>query len=307
MTDDVAGVDPESKREEEQVLPDELPESQRNGWDVGDEAREQNSAAEADTPADEESASEEVGREEETSEPVNDEDRVSDKAKTKRTRPGKTQRTIGRLEGQVSALTETVNQLAGQQARPETVTESEPNRRAYAKYEDYLPALTAFNARKAVHEEVDAARRHYAASAKQRQQVEQTRTLFADGMKTHADFAEVVDPSLEISRGMVEAMFGTEHPTDVVYHLGTHREETARISRLPPLTAAAEIGRISATLAATGTPGGSRINSADPSSQEPTELPDPPNTIHGGGAPTKDPGRMSIVEYRAWRMRGGQT
>jgi hypothetical protein len=190
----------------------------------------------------------------------------------------------------------------------------EPGRGDYAKYEDCLAALTASNARKAVHEEVDAASRRYAASARQRKQVEQTETLYDEGLKKYLDFVEVVGrPSLEILHGMVEAMYGTVNPTDVVYHLGTHPQEAGRISRLTPLAAATEIGRISASLAASGgaeaRSSGTRngANSPGPSFRKSTDLPDPPNTIHGGGAPTKDPVKMTNAEYRTWRIRSGQT
>ena len=326
MIDDVAGVDPGS--DEEPRLPDELPASEKNTWGY---ASEDEKAANADKPEDVESdgAEAEARSREETTEPDEggdgagdeEQDGVSDKARPKRNRPGKTQRTIGRLEGQVSALTEAVQQLAGHSVRgtergresiggptrtPTREPVSEPGRGDYAKYEDYLAALTAFNARKAVHEEVDAASRRYAASARQRKQVEQTETLYDEGVKKYPDFVEVVGrPSLEISHGMVEAMYGTVNPTDVVYHLGTHPQEAERISRLTPLAAATEIGRISASLAASGD--AAKSNSAGPSFRKSTELPDPPNTIHGGGAPTKDPVKMTNAEYRAWRMRSGQT
>ena len=301
MTDDVAGVNPDSDIDLEPRLPDE----------IEPEEGEQDVAVDADTPDGEEAKAktEDEPDSDDDSDDGDDKNKGTDTARPRRQRPGRTQREIGRLEGQVSALTETVNRIAGgetqTQQTEQTDSQPAPKREDYDDYDEFLDAHTTHTAKQAVREEIDRASKQHAKTASQRQEHEQIRTLYSEGTEKHTDFADVVgDQSLSITPEMVNIIFATENRADVAYHLGTNPDEARRIADLKPIQAAVEIGRISATLAVSSDAddGGDK----DPPARKSTDLPDPPSTLRGGGVPTKDPAKMNNTEYRAWRERVGQ-
>lgn len=108
------------------------------------------------------------------------------------------------------------------------------------------------------------------------------------------DFKQVAyNPSLSITADMAETIRASEQGPDVLYHLGSNPAEAARISALPPLLQAKEIGRIEAALAAS--PPVKRTTSAPP--------PISPVTPTRNGAPaydTTDPRSVSSMSTSEW-------
>ncbi len=118
------------------------------------------------------------------------------------------------------------------------------------------------------------------------------------GRGKYEDFNKVVlDENLRLSESMVEAILFSDNAEDILYYLGKHPEESAKIADLPPMKAASELGKIEAKLTE---------KSAEPSPPEPpkkkvTQAPEPITPVKTTGAIEKDPARMTQREYRAWR------
>lgn len=97
------------------------------------------------------------------------------------------------------------------------------------------------------------------------------------------------DPSAPINQTMAEVLMDSERGPEVAYYLSTHREEGQRIQKMSPLSAAREIGRIEAQLAA-------------PKPKTQTTAPKPVPKVGGGSSrAAKDPDKMSMDEWTAWR------
>lgn len=127
-----------------------------------------------------------------------------------------------------------------------------------------------------------------------RKQLETMQASYAEKrakmIETHPDFVEVAEGDFPVSETMVPPLMMAENGPAVLYYLGQHREESARISGLNPLQQAIEIGKISARL-------------AESPRATPSKLPPPivPVGSRNGAAP-KSPDEMSTEEYAALRL-----
>lgn len=93
------------------------------------------------------------------------------------------------------------------------------------------------------------------------------------------DFDQVAyNPNLRITTAMAQTIQASDSGPDVAYYLGTNPKEADRISRLPPLVQAKEIGKIEAKLA------------SDPPVKKTSSAPAPiaPVTARSVGTPTYD-------------------
>ncbi len=101
--------------------------------------------------------------------------------------------------------------------------------------------------------------------------------LRATGSEKYEDFDEVVfDESVKTTPIMRDAVLSVEDPemqADVAYFLGQNTKETARISRLPPIRQAMEIGKLEAKL----------LKSAP---KRPSAAPKPITPVGGAKTPT---------------------
>jgi hypothetical protein len=128
---------------------------------------------------------------------------------------------------------------------------------------------------------------HEAAVAAHRERV----SKFAE--KTPDYVATVRNPNLNISKTMTEVIIHSEKGPELSYHLGTHPAEAARIARMAPALAAAALGRIEATLGETPPP---------TKPKKPSNAPEPPNPLHGGGAPDINLETCSLNEFLDRRL-----
>lgn len=93
------------------------------------------------------------------------------------------------------------------------------------------------------------------------------------------DFDQVAyNPNLRITTAMAQTIQASDSGPDVAYYLGTNPKEADRISKLPPLVQAKEIGKIEAKLA------------SDPPVKKISSAPAPiaPVTARSVGSPTYD-------------------
>ena len=108
------------------------------------------------------------------------------------------------------------------------------------------------------------------------------------------DFEQVAyNPNLPITTEMAQAIQYSEIGPELAYHLGTNPKEAERISKLPPILQAKEIGKIEAKLA------------ADPPVKKTSSAPAPisPVTARSAGSPafdTTDPRSISSMTTSQW-------
>ena len=176
-----------------------------------------------------------------------------------------------------------------------------PKQDDFETYEEFQAALSAHHAmrmmddrqRKDVEREMEAQQREI--ERVQRQQHEEIAQNWAaqaaDAKTRYADFEQVAF-SAPISDQVAQMVASMDAGADVAYHLGLNPAEAARISRLPPVEAAMELGRIEA-----------RVNAPKPKTV--TQAPDPVSTVRSNGAIDKDPDKMTPEEYDRWRESGG--
>lgn len=111
----------------------------------------------------------------------------------------------------------------------------------------------------------------------------------ADARTRYADYDQVTrNPDLPITEAMVQMMSASDMGPDIAYYLGTNPQEAARIARMQPLEAARQIGLIEARVSL-------------PKAPTQTQAPDPVSPVKPKATASKDPAKMSMAEYKAWR------
>lgn len=116
----------------------------------------------------------------------------------------------------------------------------------------------------------------------------------ADVTPKYEDFHKVaLDPAVPVTPDMAEIIMSSEVGPDVLYHLGSHREIAAQIASLPPAQQAYRLGQIEARLTA-------------PKPRTATSAPQPIKPVGGRSSGEKDPSKMTMAEYAAWRTKGGK-
>jgi hypothetical protein len=193
-----------------------------------------------------------------------------------------------------------------QQPEPATATpvrsaDPEPKVADFGDYDDYVRALTDHRVKMAKAEwETEARQRE--TQAEQKQRMEALQTKMQEGFQRYADFEEITfDPTAtHITPMVVDILADCDAPADVAYYLAKNRVEGVAISRMTPIQAARAIARIEAKIAAAPAPAPTnqprRVSSA----------PAPIAPIGAGPAGgNKDPDKMTMKEYRAWRESQG--
>ena len=115
-----------------------------------------------------------------------------------------------------------------------------------------------------------------------------------DARNRYEDFEQVAyNPNLPVTDVMAQAIQASDVGPDVIYHLGANPKEAHRISRLPPVLQAKEIGKIEAKLA------------SDPPVKRASTAPAPiaPVAPRSSSAPTHDttdPRSMKSMSTSEW-------
>jgi len=112
--------------------------------------------------------------------------------------------------------------------------------------------------------------------------------VFATEHPDYEEAAHNLTSVIGVDPMLAEVLMSSEHGPLVVHHLGTHLDEAVQLAALPPHMRIAQVARIEARLTA-------------PKPKPVTKAPDPVPTVGGGAAATKDPDRMSVGEWLAWR------
>lgn len=172
-----------------------------------------------------------------------------------------------------------------------------PKESDFASYEEYQAALSAHHAMRMMDGRTkQEAEREAQAYQQEMQRVEQARqhevaqgwaAQVSDAKTRYADFEQVAYTA-PISDQVSQMIAGMDAGADVAYQLGLNPAEARRISSLSPMEAAMELGRMEARLSA-------------PQPRTATQAPDPVKPVRPKASTQKDPSKMSISEYRAWR------
>jgi hypothetical protein len=112
------------------------------------------------------------------------------------------------------------------------------------------------------------------------------RTRYPDFDVARAIAAE--NTSVAVSHMVVES----ENSAELAYHLGKNPALAQELSKMPPLAAAREIGKLEAMLSA-------------PKPKLVSTSPAPISPVTPSGTVAKSPANMSFAEFKAWREGGG--
>lgn len=100
--------------------------------------------------------------------------------------------------------------------------------------------------------------------------------------------AAAANTSVAVSQMVVES----ESAAELAYHLGKNPDVARALSKMPPLAAAREIGKIEASLSM-------------PKPKLVSNAPAPISPVTPSGTVGKDPSKMSYAEFKAYRESGG--
>ena len=177
----------------------------------------------------------------------------------------------------------------------------------FENYEAYIETLGSWSASKTLAENAEKSAQD--TEEDKRDQREAGLLARIDVFKeSHPDFEKLVfDKDLKISPAMKEACMNTEHSAELLYYLGRHPDEAARIAVLSPFATAMELGKIEAGLKIE-TPPDDPVEKKDEGADKKTtkkisDAPEPIELVGGAGVINKDPGEMTNEEYRRWRTR----
>lgn len=111
----------------------------------------------------------------------------------------------------------------------------------------------------------------------------------------YADFEKVVGQQGLFPKGsaLVAMVQASDVAADLAYRLASDKALHDKLLRLHPVDAAREIGRLEATI-------------STPKPRTSTKAPEPITPVRGTGGATRDPSKMSVAEFAAYRAAGGK-
>jgi chromosome segregation ATPase len=178
-----------------------------------------------------------------------------------------------------------------------------PTQADYPDYEDYQAALythaslTAMDGREQQRLEAEAqAALQQVKAVEQRKQVEDAQNWdaqIAEARTRYPDFEKVaLSDSVPITPDMARFIVQSDVAAEIAYAMGKTPTIATAMHGLPPVEMARAIGRLEAQLAA-------------PKPKTTSTAPEPINPVKGKASPSRDPEKMTIAEYAAWREKGG--
>lgn len=248
------------------------------------EAQEAASAEETQAATETEATQEAAPAESEAAAAEGTEEKPAEEAKPdaeKHKRAGGFQRKIERLEREKEVL---LLQLQAT-GRPAPPAAGGKEKSAEEKAQEYLDTL------------VDKRLQEREAQRQAQAQVADFQKRTAEVRAAKPDFDEVVSTvDIPTNSPLGQAILTSEAGPDMLYELAANPAELARISALPPLAAARELGRLEAKLASGAAP----KTAAKPVARKPAPPPIAPVTARGPST-VKRTEDMSYEEYSAWR------
>ncbi len=178
----------------------------------------------------------------------------------------------------------------------ETSAAGKPKVDDYADYADFMEALSEWKSKDIIAAERkkwEAEKAEEAANTATEQQQKVIDGSLEEGRKKHEDFDKVaMAENIPYSQAMIEVVTESDKFTEIAYYLGQNLDEADRISRLSPLAAAKEIGKIEANLTSGKTT--KKLTAAQP----------PITPLKATEVVGKDPNDMTNAEFEKWRNEG---
>ena len=244
----------------------------------------------------------------------------------KQKRPGGWQRKIMRLEAERETLIEALRKVGGnvQTVKQDSTSQAEekppskPPKPKITDFEDYAAYDAAVTKWEDERDDYYEKKLQYelrqnltkADAEKQQKNEEQTiKDAFASQVeaarKVHADYDEVVfNEDVPMSQAMHNAIVTSDHGALIAYELGKNPDEAERISKLHPIAAIREIGKIESRLA-DGNKAADKEDEEDKTSAATTRAPRPPATVRRQSSVNSDPDDKD--DYATWlRKREAQ-
>ena len=179
----------------------------------------------------------------------------------------------------------------------EKLGNGKPKSEDFEDYNDYVEALTDWKTEDKFRK-LSETREQESKQLSERQAIqEQFNSSVETSKGKHPDFEDVISSAQGVpcSQDMLGAIMDSPEGAEVMYFLAKNPAEATRISKLSPMGQIREIGKIESRLAVpTKTPEPKRI----------TQTGEPVKTVSGAGVTERDPGKMSMEEYAAWRQTG---
>lgn len=210
------------------------------------------------------------------------------------------ERKIADLETQLQALKKEPEKKEPELKKPDIKDFTDD--KGQVRWTDYTDASADYAAKKAVTDE-----RARQAQEREQQARAQAETAFKARLdaatKKYPDFTEVVGKSETwFPNAVLQYITESDYGPDVSYHLATHPEAAERISKLAPIKAIAEIGKLELTF------------------EKPPAKAEEPKPVERGGAPPPitplsassagtvqtDPSKMSFKELREYERQRRQ-
>lgn len=163
-----------------------------------------------------------------------------------------------------------------------------PQMGEFETIEDFTEAMTDWKYEQRSSKDVQARAAEQQAEIEWRSKSEFDQKIQQAALKAPKVLQIINDPYLPVSPAMAEVVRSIDNSAEVLLFLDSHRDEAARIARLPPTLAAYEMGRLSHEL----TP------ATKPRRNPP---PDPLQPLGGGNASQSDPGTMTDEQFASWR------
>lgn len=150
---------------------------------------------------------------------------------------------------------------------------------------DYVRGLTQFEARSVIQQE-----RAKLQQEERTKSFKQRESEFAETVEDYAD--KVYDPTLPLTKEVVELIAESDIGPRVAYYLADHRDVAASLANMTPVQAAREFGKIEA-----------RLSTAAPRKSV-SQAPAPPPKIGAVEAEVdRDPDKMSTKDWLKWREK----
>lgn len=164
--------------------------------------------------------------------------------------------------------------------------QGKPNPDDFDDYDQYLDKLADWKFQEKLN---DYTKQQKQTQEQQRQQNVATQfAMRAEQFKQQNPDFEMVAYTAPISDAVSMIIAESELGPQIAFTLGKNHDEARRISSLPVVSAAREIGKLEAKLSI-------------PPPKTTTQAPDPIQTVDGSETARKDPAKMTPEEYRDWR------
>lgn len=177
-----------------------------------------------------------------------------------------------------------------------------PQQNEFDNYDDYIAARAVFEAGQAmsgaqqeqITEQVAAAER--AMKVARDRAAAEARALYADAaIEARAKFADfdavIAEGGVYVSPEIADMIVASDSPAELAYTVAKDPTLAARLSAMPLIEAARELGRVEARMTA-------------PKPRIETKAPDPISPVKGKAGAARDPEKMSFAEYAAARRSG---